>query len=80
MQTVSGGGILNIRKAKYSEIPAIEEIYASAHAFMSEHGKGVAGAVFDYCYSLCKNIRIDTHRDNLPMQKALEKNGFEGAA
>ena len=40
------------------------------------HGKGVARAAFDYCYSLCKNIRIDTHRDNLPMQKALEKNGF----
>ena len=39
-------------------------------------GKGVAQFCFDYAFSQCGNIRIDTHRDNAPMQKALLKNGF----
>ena len=39
-------------------------------------GKGVAGFCFDYAYSKCKNIKIDTHIDNIPMQKALAKHGF----
>ena len=40
------------------------------------HGKGVAGFCFDYCYARCKNLKIDTHKDNAPMQRALLKNGF----
>ena len=39
-------------------------------------GKGVAKHCFDYAFSQCGNIRIDTHRDNAPMHKALLKNGF----
>ena len=39
-------------------------------------GKGVASFIFSYCASLAKCIRIDTHRDNIPMQKALSKAGF----
>ncbi len=39
-------------------------------------GRGVAGFIFDACFEMCPNLRIDTHRDNLPMQRALEKNGF----
>ena len=39
-------------------------------------GKGVAQFCFDYAFTQCGNIKIDTHRDNLPMQKALIKNGF----
>ncbi len=39
-------------------------------------GKGIAKAAFDYAYSLCGNVKIDTHIDNIPMQKALEKCGF----
>ena len=39
-------------------------------------GRGVAAFCFDYCLSQCKNLKIDTHRDNLPMQKTLAKNGF----
>ena len=39
-------------------------------------GKGVAKYCFDYAFSQCGNIRIDTHRDNAPMHKALLKNGF----
>ena len=42
----------------------------------SERGKGVASAVFEYCLARCGELRIDTHRDNAPMRRALEKNGF----
>ena len=40
-------------------------------------GNGAASACFDYALSFCGSVRIDTHRDNIPMQKALLKNGFE---
>ena len=40
------------------------------------HGKGVAKFCFDYAFSLCRNLKIDTHADNFPMQKSLLKNGF----
>lgn len=40
------------------------------------HRKGVASFVFEHCLSLCHNLKIDTHADNLPMQKSLLKNGF----
>ncbi len=40
-------------------------------------GRGVAGFIFDACYQKHPNIRIDTHRDNIPMQRALAKSGFK---
>lgn len=40
------------------------------------HGRGVAKRCFDFGLSQCGNIKIDTHECNLPMQKALAKNGF----
>ena len=40
-------------------------------------GKGAAGFIFAGCYEKYPNIKIDTHRDNLPMQKALERAGFK---
>lgn len=43
---------------------------------VARHGAGIAGFCFDFCYEICKNLRIDTHRDNRVMQRALEKNGF----
>lgn len=43
---------------------------------VAAHGRGVASACYDYCFSICQNLKIDTHRDNLPMQHSLEKNGF----
>jgi RimJ/RimL family protein N-acetyltransferase len=42
----------------------------------SARGKGISGKIFDYCSSISPYLRIDTHRDNTPMQKALEKFGF----
>ncbi len=40
-------------------------------------GKGVASKCFEFAFEKCNNIKIDTHRDNIPMQKALAKNGFK---
>ena len=40
-------------------------------------GRGTATHVYNYCYELTKNLKIDTHKDNLPMQKSLLKNGFK---
>lgn len=44
--------------------------------------RGVAGKLMDFARESCRIkgiswIRIDTHRDNLVMQKFLEKQGFE---
>lgn len=51
--------------------------YAVIHRIaVGKHGRGVAKACFEYAYSQHPSIRIDTHRDNLPMQRALAKNGF----
>lgn len=44
---------------------------------VTEQGHGTIGHCIDWCFSHCQNLRIDTHRDNLPMQRALLKRGFE---
>ncbi|MBR2927021.1 MAG: GNAT family N-acetyltransferase [Clostridia bacterium] len=43
---------------------------------VAKHNRGVASFCFSHCFSLCNNLKIDTHEDNLPMQRALLKNGF----
>ena len=43
---------------------------------VAAHRRGVASHCFDFCLSQCKSLKIDTHRDNIPMQKSLAKNGF----
>ena len=43
---------------------------------VARHCRGVASFCFSHCFALCKNLKIDTHKDNLPMQHALAKNGF----
>ena len=40
-------------------------------------GRKIADKIYDFCYSLHPHLRIDTHRDNLPMQRSLSKNGFK---
>lgn len=39
-------------------------------------GHGIAARCFRWALTQCPNLRIDTHADNLPMQKALRKFGF----
>ena len=43
---------------------------------VAKQGHGVAAFCFDYAFAQCGNVKIDTHKDNLPMQRALEKRGF----
>lgn len=53
------------------------EPYGVVHRIASAKGKrGVATACLEWCFKKCGNIRIDTHRDNFPMQNLLKKNGF----
>ena len=39
-------------------------------------GRSTATKIYDYCSALSKSLRIDTHKDNKPMQRSLTKNGF----
>lgn len=52
--------------------------YGVIHRIASAKGtRGVASFCMDWCMKECGNIRIDTHRDNVPMQNMLKKNGYE---
>lgn len=51
--------------------------YGVVHRIASAQGtKGVATYCLNWAYEQCKNLRIDTHRDNTPMQGLLDKLGF----
>ncbi len=54
-----------------------EEPYLTIHRIASD-GKshGIFKTALDYCKDLTNNIRIDTHQNNLIMQKLIERNGF----
>ena len=41
-----------------------------------EDAHGIFGEMLRYCFSISRNIRIDTHKDNAIMRHLLEKNGF----
>lgn len=43
---------------------------------VGDSGKGVAAECFRFAYDRCRNLRIDTHEKNIPMQRCLMKNGF----
>ena len=43
-------------------------------------GKGTVSEIFAYCEQMCPRLMIDTHKDNLPMQRALGKAGFTACA
>lgn len=53
------------------------EPYGTVHRLASDGTvHGIFPAVVEFCQKICGNIRIDTHQDNLPMRRALEKAGF----
>ncbi len=55
-----------------------DDDYCVIHRIATDrNGKGVAKACFEYGLAKKGVLRIDTHRDNIPMQKALLKNGFD---
>lgn len=43
---------------------------------VGDSGKGVAAECFQFAMERCDNLRIDTHENNIPMQRCLGKNGF----
>ncbi len=52
--------------------------YAVVHRIASAGKvKGAGSYCLNWAFDMCKNLRIDTHRNNLIMQKTLEKNGFQ---
>lgn len=42
----------------------------------AEQGRGAAAYCLEWCLEQCGNIRIDTHRDNKPMQRLLARLGY----
>ncbi len=55
-----------------------DNTYAVIHRIaVLEHGKGIGSICFDWCFSQYKNIRVDTHKDNISMQRLLIKKGFK---
>jgi hypothetical protein len=51
--------------------------YGTIHRLASSRRvKGVAKRCFDFCREKCPHLRIDTHRDNKPMQAAILAYGF----
>lgn len=54
-----------------------ESEYAVIHRVAIDiHNKGIASFCIKWCINQYGNIKIDTHRDNIPMQKTILKNGF----
>ena len=53
------------------------EKYAYIHRVaVKKQGLGIVNFCFQECYKMYPNLKIDTHEDNIPMQRALEKAGF----
>jgi len=54
-----------------------DEPYGVIHRIASrQRVPHVGQSILNYCFTKIKNLRIDTHEDNIPMQNMLKKNGF----
>ena len=54
-----------------------DEPYNVMHRMASDGEiRGIGKAALDFCKSHGKNVRADTHKDNITMQNMLAKNGF----
>lgn len=52
--------------------------YGTIHRLASDGSvKGVSDRCIEFCRKKIPALRADTHRDNLPMQRALKRNGFQ---
>lgn len=52
--------------------------YGVVHRITTLKGThGVAVFCLDWAYEQCRHLRIDTHKNNIPMQKLVSKCGFE---
>ena len=51
--------------------------YAAIHRVASAGKRGgIVAACVEYCLTQINNLKIDTHEDNIPMQRSLERIGF----
>ena len=74
------------QKSRPGEDPTYGEIdgawlsdgpYCTIHRVASRgEAHGLTGEIFHWCMDRCGHLRIDTHADNKPMQRAIEKFGF----
>ncbi len=55
-----------------------DEEYGVIHRLgVAKQKQGIAGFCMNWCAEKVKNIRVDTHRDNIPMQRLLKKLGYQ---
>lgn len=55
-----------------------DEPYGTIHRIASSGKRsGIVAKCVAFCLGMVGNVRIDTHRDNAPMLKALERIGFK---
>ena len=51
--------------------------YVTIHRIASDGThRGVVQEAVSYALSVCPHVRVDTHKNNLPMQNALQRAGF----
>ena len=63
----------NIREGEWKN----GEPYGVIHRVASDGtARGIADACFAFCWKQHRNLRIDTHRDNAPMRRAIARGGF----
>ena len=53
-----------------------DEPYGTIHRIAGDGSGGILKTAVTYVQRLCQYLRIDTHHDNLVMQRALDKLGF----
>ncbi|GHU43137.1 acetyltransferase [Clostridia bacterium] len=51
--------------------------YGVVHRIAVKQGsKGIGGVCLNWAFEQCGNLKIDTHEDNIPMRRLLDKLGF----
>ena len=53
------------------------DTYGTIHRIASDGSGGILRTAVEFCKNYVDHIRIDTHHDNIIMQKAVAKLGFE---
>ncbi len=51
--------------------------YGTIHRIAGDGSGGILGTAVAFAKEKCSYLRIDTHEDNLVMQRALQKQGFQ---
>lgn len=53
------------------------DVYGTIHRIASDGSGGILRTAVEFCKKQISHIRIDTHHDNIVMQRAVAKLGFE---